>query len=623
MSASQRPGSGLVIGTAGHIDHGKTSLVHALTGIDTDRLPEEKRRGISIDLGFAHLELGHGRSVSFIDVPGHERFVRNMLAGAAGMRAVLLVVAATEGVMPQTREHFQICRLLNLNRGFVVLTKCDLASEEQIQNSEQGVCELCAGSFLENAPVVRTSTVTGAGLPEVIRQLQSLMQSPQISSANLIPRLWIDRSFVKAGFGTVVTGTVASGKLRVGDGILIYPKQKSGRIRGMQTHGSQVDTGVAGQRTAINLAHIEQVEIGRGDVISIPEEVRDSFVLDAWIEWLETSQKPAGRTNFTFHLGSTELLASVKVLHNDGNPHRTLARIWTPAPVLALPRDRFILRRISPALTVAGGEVLDVTPPLRLSRARTVRRLEALVGASDSERVETIVAEAPAGRTLAELQRSIGLTLDCLRALITDNPHLLLCEPHRIVITKTWLGEHRNRLARWLAEFHKQNPSLAGAPLSQARLGLRPELAEIVFEKNPTVRLAGNVVSLATYKPLLSHQETADLARIESAFRDAGFNPPAVGEVLSAVSKDSQKARALLELLLKNKRLIRVSDDLIFHSEVVAHVRNSLASHRGRRFSVPEFKDWTHMSRKYAIPMLEYLDRERVTRREGEHRVIL
>lgn len=622
MSDSESVNSGLVVGTAGHIDHGKTSLVRALTGVDTDRLPEEKRRGISIDLGFAELNLGEGQSVSFVDVPGHERFVRNMLAGAAGMRAVLLIVAATEGVMPQTREHFEICRLLGIRYGLVVLTKVDLATAEQLRRACDQVRELCADSFLENAPLVQTSTQTGVGLDDLVGELRKLAHTKAEIEGGVVPRLWIDRKFSKTGFGTVVTGTLASGTLSITDDIVIFPSKRELRIRSMQIHGRRVETAYAGQRTAVNLSGVVPAELERGHVLTVPSEIKDSFVVDAWIEWLSDAERPEGRTSFSFHVGSAECVASVKVLAAL-NGQRTLVRMWTSRPMLVLPRDRFILRRMSPPHTVAGGEILEVAPPLRLSRVRAVRRLESLIGADDASRMATMVMEAPTGRTLNELQRSTGLTFERIRGLVRGNPDLLLCEAQRVVVTKAWLGERRNRLTKWLTEFHQHNPSLPGAPLAQARLGLRAELAEIVLDKNPNVRVAGDLVSLPTHKPLFSEQETADLARVESAFRQGAFQPPAINEVLSAVSRDGQRGKRLLDMLLKSRRLVRVSDELVFHADVIAHVRTSLAAHRGKRFNVSEFKDWTQMSRKYAIPMLEFLDRERVTRRDGDQRVIL
>lgn len=622
MSEATKPAPALVVGTAGHIDHGKTSLVRALTGIDTDTQPEEKRRGISIDLGFAHLSLGDGRVASLVDVPGHERFIRNMAAGAAGMQAVMLIVAATEGVMPQTREHLQICRLLGVETGFVVLTKTDLASREQIEAARAQVAELVSGTFLENAPTILVSAVTRQGIDAVLRELRGLRVGDGNAREGYIPRLWVDRSFVKSGFGTVVTGTLSTGKLQPGNDTVMFPKRKQVRIRSMQIHGRPVDAAFAGQRAAINLTGMDASAIERGHVLSVASNVRDNFVFDAWVEWLHAGDVPAVRTNYGLHLGSAECTASVKVIHSVSD-HRALVRVWTSAPLLTIPRDRFILRRLSPALTVAGGEVLEIAPPVRLTRARTVRRLQALSGADDGSRVETLVAESAAGRTLVELERSTGLTPARVRELVLGNPHLLLCEAQRTVVTKAWLGERRDRLTKFLTEFHQQNPSLPGAPIAQARIGLKPELAEVVLERNPNVKISGDTVALATHKPLFSKHETAEIERVEMAFRAAAFQPPAPNEVLAAATRNAQNGRRILDVLIKNKRLIRVAEDVIFHADVIAHIRKSLAAHRGRRFTVPEFKDWTQMSRKFAIPVLEYLDREHVTRREGDTRIVL
>ena len=622
MSDSMNCRGGLVVGTAGHIDHGKTSLVRALTGIDTDRLAEEKRRGISIDLGFAHLALPGGITVGFIDVPGHERFVRNMLAGAAGIEAVMLVVAANESVMPQTREHFDICRLLGIRRGFVVLTKVDLVSQDQIRATSQEIRALIAGSFLEGCAIVPASAATGQGLTEVRSELQRLGQTARATRDGKVARLPVDRSFSVKGFGTVITGTLWTGALRSGDDIFVHPSNKSGRIRSMQIHGHSVDTGIAGQRTAINLAGIDASSIKRGDTLTAAEQLDDTHVMDVWIEWLDSRAIPERRAELQFHLGTAEVLAQCKVLYA-ANGCRTFGRLWLPSPVLALPGDHFVLRRPSPAQTVGGGQVLDPFPPVRLNRLRTIERLERLAGADDASRIELLVSEAPTGRRVEELLRATGLSRERIRELAIANPSLLFVEAHSVVITKAWLGERRNRLANWLSAFHAKNPSLAGAPLAQARLGLRPELASIVFERFPAIRVQGETVSLATHKAVFSDQDSRVMARIEGVFRDAGFQPPTITEVLSAALRDAQKARSLLEILVKSKRLVRISDDLIFHADVMAHVRNSLAAHRGRRFSVPEFKEWTHMSRKYAIPVLEYLDREHITRRDGDQRVIL
>ena len=303
---------GLVAGTAGHIDHGKTSLVRALTGIDTDRLAEEKRRGISIDIGFAHLTLDTGEQISFVDVPGHERFVRNMLAGAGGIEAVLLVVAADESVKPQTREHFDICRLLGLKRGIVVLTKSDLASPEQMQKTREDVRRLTLGSFLALAPIIPVSSVTRQGFPELTGALKKLAATSTQRDASGLARLPIDRSFALKGFGTVVTGTLWSGTLRVGETVVLYPTGREARIRGLQTHGKAVDAAPAGERTAVNLTGIDHSEIRRGFVLSHPNTFQTTGAIDAAVNWIDPEDAPVKRGEFVFHIGTTEVMATVK-----------------------------------------------------------------------------------------------------------------------------------------------------------------------------------------------------------------------------------------------------------------------------------------------------------------------
>ncbi len=319
MSNSMNGPHGLVIGTAGHIDHGKTSLVRALTGIDTDRLAEEKKRGISIDLGFAHMSLPNGASVSFVDVPGHERFIKNMLAGACGIEAVMLVVAADEGVMPQTREHFEICRLLGVQRGFVVLTKLDLADAEQCQMARQSIADLCAGSFLQSASIIEASARTGLGLDDVVAELARVSERVTPRPVQGMARLPIDRSFVLKGFGTVVTGTLAQGSLSAGDTVVLHPANRRLRIRGLQVHGRQVERACMGQRTAVNLAGIEHGEIRRGDSITNATEYQSTRVLDVAIEWLPDERIPATGASLALYIGTAETSARIKILIGNGS----------------------------------------------------------------------------------------------------------------------------------------------------------------------------------------------------------------------------------------------------------------------------------------------------------------
>jgi len=614
--------SEIVIGTAGHIDHGKTSLVRALTGIDTDRLAEEKRRGISIDLGFAHTTLPDGQPISFVDVPGHERFVKNMLAGAAGIEAVLLVVAADEGVKPQTREHFDICRLLGIERGVVVLTKTDIASPDQVASATEAVETLCAGSFLENAPLVGVSAVTGEGVEQLKAELSKLAKGRMLRSDHGLPRLPLDRSFALKGFGTVVTGTLWSGQLRTGDMVQIYPTQKTARIRGLQTHGTPVEIARAGQRTAVNLAGIDHTEIQRGFVLSRPNTFEPSSVIDLLVDWLDDADIPSGRAQFLYHSGTAEFSSTLKLLSHEPN-RKTLARLWLSGPVVTAPGDRFVLRWPSPAQTVAGGSIIDAFPPKRLSRSKTVSRLQKLATADLPRRIEFLTQESRAGHQIEELVRLVDAPPDTIKSLILQNPELEFIEGAQRVVTKPWLQNRRDKLLEWLRAFHLKNPSAPGAPVAAARLGLEASLAAAVFDGVPEIRLEADLIALTRHRIQFTDQETRALSRMEQIFRAASFQPPALMDVLKASDLDLKKARTLLEVLIKQQRLVRVSEEFVFHADVISHIRKSLAAHKGRRFSVPEFKDWTQISRKYAIPLLEYLDRQRVTRREGDSRLVL
>jgi selenocysteine-specific elongation factor len=618
-SMVNRPQRGLIVGTAGHIDHGKTSLIRALTGIDTDRLAEEKRRGISIDLGFAHLNLPNGATISFIDVPGHERFIKNMLAGASGIQAVLLIVAADESVKPQTREHFDICRMLGLRHGFVVLTKCDVASPEQIRAARSDVEVLCKDSFLSNAPIVPVSALKGTGLDTVRTHLEELSLANERIKSDGIARLPIDRSFSMKGFGTVVTGTLAGGQLRASDTIFLHPGAKTLRIRGLQVHGRTVDQVDAGERTAVNLAGIESTAINRGDVLTTSNLVEPSRELAIAVDWLPGHQAAHGREQLLLHLGAAEIVAEMKTL----DPAASLAWLWLATPVLAFPGDRFILRRPSPATTVAGGTIIEAFPRLRLKRSKTIERLSFLRDATLRGHVQMLVEESPRGLLLNALVRLCGSTLADLTAAVQSNPEVFLHTASQRVVSRRWVRDRQAEVIGWLSKFHAQNPSRNGAPIAAVRLGLSVDLAAIIFESLQGIRISGDTVALISHRAQFDERERAALEKIENSFRSGGFAPPAVSDVLKGAAQDQPKARSLLDVLIKSNKLVRVSEELVFHADVIAHIRSSLASHKGRRFSVPEFKEWTQISRKFAIPLLEYLDQARVTKRDGDNRIVL
>ena len=614
--------AGIIVGTAGHIDHGKTSLVYALTGTETDRLPEEKRRGISIDLGFAHMTLPEGRRVSFVDVPGHERFIKNMLAGVGGIDAVLLVVAADESVMPQTREHFEICRLLAIKQGVVAITKADLAGPQQLNHTEADVRRLCAGSYLTDASVIPVSAKTGEGLDDLRRELAKLVGVAHQRREEQLMRLPVDRSFTMPGFGTVVTGTLWSGELHVGDSVRLHPSRgKAGdgraRIRGLQVHGAAVTVAKAGERTAANLAGVAQEDVQRGTVITHESPVEASATVDVALEWIAGFEVKESRFEVVVHVGTAESGAALKVL-GEG-----FARLILREPMLVFPGDRLVLRRPSPAVTIGGGTVIDPSPPMRGNAGQAAIRLAKLRGARLRDRLRLLVSESKADVTIADLVRMTGVPESAIKKAIADASDLLAAGDGQAVVSRTWVEQQRRQVIEWLARFHAQNPTAEGASMAGARQGLRPELMQLVISESPAFRVKGDLIALQNHKPRMTDAEANALSAIEASFQKAGFQPPPVDDVLKLAGADLKRSRAMLEALIKAQRLVRVGPDLVFHASTLQHVRRSLASHKGRKFSIPEFKEWTQISRKYAIPLLEYLDREHVTRREGDSRVVL
>ncbi|MCC7234845.1 MAG: selenocysteine-specific translation elongation factor [Bryobacterales bacterium] len=609
----------LVIGTAGHIDHGKSALVRALTGIEPDRWEEERRRGITIDLGFAHLTLSHeGRAVrlAFVDVPGHERFVRNMLAGAGGIDVVMLAIAADESIMPQTREHFDICRLLGVRHGLVVLTKCDLVSAELLDLVKLEAGEFVRGSFLAGAPVLAVSAKTGEGLKELAGTLALLAETiPEKNSARHL-RLPIDRSFTMKGFGTVVTGTMVSGRLATGQEVEVHPSGRRLRVRGLQVHGQPAREAAAGQRAAVNLANVEAPELARGMTLCEPGVLRPVQRLDAEIELLPSSPPLKHGASVHFHAWTSETGARVKLLEaNQLVPGgKAWARLLLEQPVLLLPGDRFILRAFAPAVTIAGGCVVDIDGPPRMRRVHLAQRTALLATATLPERVALLARESAHGLPARELIVRTGAVCGEV-------------EDRAWFVDPQWSAARRAEMERLLAAFHKQNPLLAGMPLEELRSRVLPQAAPAVvqeiLEQSPGLVVEGESIRLRSHAMSLDTREEAALDAMERAFLRGGLAVPAMAEVLAGSGVDAAKARSLLQLLLRQRRLVKVSAELMYHSIALEELRSLLAARKGVRFTVGEFKEWTGVSRKYAIPLLEYLDRERVTRRDGDARLVV
>lgn len=608
----------VIVGTAGHIDHGKTSLVKALTGIDADRLEEEKRRGITIDLGFANVQIGETH-FAFIDVPGHEKFVRNMLAGIGGIDIAMLVVAAEEGVMPQTREHFEICKLLGIQHGVVALTKSDLADAETLLRAKAGVKELVSGSFLASAPVVPVSSVSGHGLEELRRELWGISQALPKHDESGITRLPVDRVFTMKGFGTVITGTLIAGLIKKDDELEVHPTGQRVRVRNIQVHGAQTNAARAGQRTAINLAGVEKSDLDRGMMLTSPAMLQTTGLIDAEISLLDGASLNVG-TRMHLHCYSAESIATVKQVAGSA------ARLKLDAPLQLVTGDRFILRRFSPATTIGGGVVLDPFPPKLPVQDRTP-------AADYAERWKAWIAESgTAGLSHLELIARTGRPQDEVVTLLElwggiDYPQL-----GGRVFTKSALAALLQAAEQQLRDFHTANRLAQGMNREELResLNVHPGVFQHLLgllESKQIAQRQGDLVRLAGAGVQLEDAEAKAMQQIVSAFASAGLKVPALPEVIGGLKIPRDKATKIVTLLLRDRTLIKLGDDLVFHKDALAALRSMLADHRTRSgkatIDVAQFKDLAGISRKYAIPLLEHLDRERVTRREGNLRVIL
>jgi selenocysteine-specific elongation factor len=628
----------IIVGTAGHIDHGKTALVKALTGIDADRLEEEKRRGITIDIGFAHLQLTADLRLGFVDVPGHERFVKNMLAGVGGIDMVLFVVAADESIKPQTREHFDICRLLGIRKGIIALTKSDLVDPELVDLVRLEMEEFVAGSFLAGAPVVPVSSTTGAGIAELRQELGRMARAVEEKKTGGYFRLPIDRSFSVKGFGTVITGTTISGCVRKEQEVELYPAARRLRVRGVQVYGATADMAKAGERTALNLADIEPAEIARGMVLSEPARFRAVSQFDASLELLPSAKPLKHRAPVHFHAGTAEIEAEVRMLGGAAalKPGGTaFVRIVLRQPALLLPGDRFIIRMFSPVVTIGGGQVLDTAGMRYRKGDRPAERLAILAGGNIQERVKLLVKESGHGMSAPELVARTGFR----ESDIDTGAFVFLKQPQPWLMDRAWFEAARERMVKTLREFHQKNPLLPGIPKQDLRARVLPEAPAFLLDAllndaallSDAARLAdareiaveGETVRLRSHRVVLKEDEEQARAKIEAAFEVAGLTVPSVAVVLGKAGVEAARARSLLQILIRERRLVRISEDLVFHQSAIGNLRQLLAAHKSTRFNVATFKDWTGISRKYAIPLLEFLDREHVTRREGDERLVL
>jgi len=638
----------IIIGTAGHIDHGKSALVLALTGKDPDRLPEEKRRGITIDLGFADLDLGDVR-VSFVDVPGHERFIKNMLAGVHGIDAVALVIAADEGVMPQTREHFEICRLLGVQRGLVALTKTDLVEEELLSLVRAEAEELVAGSFLEGAPIVPVSARTGSGLDEFRSCVINIAKDVPERSRDFVTRLPVDRAFTMKGFGAVVTGTLVSGAIAAGDELELLPQGTRVRARGVQVHGNTVPRAQPGQRTAVNLAGVDPSEIERGMVLASIGRMPPTQIIDVQLSLLASAPRAIRtRSRLRIHLGSAELFARVRVFEERGEipPGESgFAQLRFESPVVGLLGEPFVVRSYSPPETIAGGIVLDPQAVKYRGKdlANARQRLRILLDADRSgQLIVFVVATGDRGLKLAEVAARTGwtdevVTSEVKQAISSGVPPPIV-EAESVLIARENFERLCATAAAEVKSHHAKQPLSRGLARETLRDRLFAHSAPEVFravidqlERDGVVVSEKDVVRSVDHTRELTTADSEFREKIAAVYRAAGLEAPGVDQALeSAEIPAAQRAhgRRILQLLIDDGTLVRVHLETFFHAEAIAKLKVKLqeygtAHEPERLIDVPKFKELAGISRKYAIPLLEYFDRERVTARAGDKRIIL
>ena len=627
----------VIVGTAGHIDHGKTALVRALTGIDADRLEEEKRRGITIDIGFAHLELptpqGKTLQLGFVDVPGHERFVRNMLAGIGGIDLVLLVIAADESIKPQTREHFDICRLLSVRCGIAVLTKSDLVDPETLEVVRLEVEEFLRGSFLGPPnPIIPVSSLTGAGLDRLKQELAKAAAEVPPRDSNALSRLPIDRVFTMKGFGTVVTGTLISGSIRKEEELEVFPRGQRVRVRGLQVHGQPADHTLAGQRTALNLASVTRSDLSRGMILAPLETFRPTSRVDVKLSLLSSVKPLKDRARVHLHAYTSETIATVVLYGKKLLPpgEDAFAQLRLAESTLLLPGDRFIIRQFSPLVTIGGGVVLDAMP---LPRQPPQEAFLKVMGSGDAQTIlrVRIARRQHEGLSLSQLIAETGWTKQVIETHLAQpirQGHVLRLGD--LVVHTPAIEGLKLFITSVVADFHKTHPLVRGIGKEELREQVQASttiftaVIDLLVHENK-LEIDGDLVHLPGGGVVMKDEEAESKKIIEMAFASAGLKVPALKDVLSELKVDKTRAQKIVTLLLRDKILIKISEDLVFHRVALDDLRRRMTAEKEKspRIDIARFKDLTGVTRKYAIPLLEYLDREHVTKRVGDERVIL
>ena len=628
----------IILGTAGHIDHGKTSLIRAVTGINTDRLKEEQARGITIELGFASMDLPGGWHLGIVDVPGHEKFVKNMVAGATGIDMVAMVIAADEGVMPQTREHMEICTLLGIQHGLIALTKTDLVDEEWMELVTEDIRDFTRGTFLEDCPIIPVSSATNEGINEFIEALDVLSAVvPERPVTNLF-RLPVDRVFTMKGFGTVITGSLVSGKVRVGDTITIYPSMVTSKVRGVQVHNESVEAAGPGMRTAINFQGLERASVNRGEVISTPQSLKPSYMVDVSLHFLKSNQKPArNRTKVRFHTGTSEVFGYLVLLDREElQPGEDIvAQLRLDTPVSLVRDDRFVIRSYSPVRTIGGGKVLNPVPQKHKQfQEDVIEGLKGLIDSPPEDVVSFHVKDADvAGVTFSELILMTNLPEKKLasitQGLSSTRDIIQIDKDSRLFVHKNVFESLQKKTVSSLETYHGNNPLKAGMSKEELKSKFPVQAADKLFSsvmnqmlKADTIVQEGEIVKLAGHKVSLGFDQESVKKKVLDIYRNSGLTPPYFKEVTRTLDVDPAVAKDVLMLLVSEGTMIKAKEELFFHVEPYEDLKQRLVDFlmANEEITTPQFKEMTGASRKYIIPLLEYFDAKNVTIRVGDSR---
>ncbi len=628
----------IILGTAGHVDHGKTALIKALTDVDTDRLKEEKERGITIELGFAPLILPDGQKVGIVDVPGHEKFVKNMVAGAGGIDLVVLVIAADEGVMPQTREHLDICNLLGIKRGLVALSKIDMVDEEWLDLVQEDIRRFLEGTVLEGSPIVPLSSLTGAGLPEFIEALNTIISTLDERTDSGLFRLPVDRVFTMKGFGTVVTGTLASGKIGVGDTVAIMPTSAQAKIRGIQVHNEATQTAQAGQRPAINLQGVDKTTIKRGHVLTRPFTFEASGRLDSYLHYLTgAGKKLKNRALVRFHTGTSEAIS--RIILSDREELKpgeaTYAQILPETPVVAMSGDRFVIRSYSPITTIGGGEITD---PLAKKRRKhsTPDGAERLHRGTGEEKTGIILERAGLdGISGLSLAIRTGLHPDdqekILEKMLSEQKALLIDRDERRVISSEVYRDFQDRIVAEIAAYHEKYPLKEGISRGELRTTLGSFINPKLFSKavkdlenGGKIAAAKETVRIQSHAVNLKDDEIRLREEISVIYQNAGLTPPSTKELMERFPGKNKAISDILNVMLSANILVKINEDMYFHREALDRLREdyrALLVKEGK-VSPASFKELTGLSRKFIIPLMEYFDKMKLTIRVDNYRML-